>query len=174
MKTCHVVSVSHLWQCQGIFYEVASHTLKVWISVIASMLECMMLLWVMQLQIDAPYLQHKVPMPNVLEGRQKGYGLAPVYCNASAPDKKVSPAVHAYHTHAARQRTGRIAQKNTYEGRVTMPNTLVARGADKKDIENVGWMQNRSTMHNHYLKVCWQLAMIPVHGTLHLRHSLQQ
>ena len=99
-------------------------------------------------------LQHKVPVPNILEGRNAGYQLAPIYCNANAPDEGISPAVHAYHTHAARSKTGRIAIKNTHEGRVTMPNWLVAKyGADKRAVEDIAWATHRGTMKKHYLKV---------------------
>ena len=99
-------------------------------------------------------MQHKVPFPQISEGRLKGYGLHPVYCSSAAPEKRVTPATHAYHTHKARHRTGRRALKNTYEGRVTKPNWLVARfGANKRSIEEVGWAADRGTMGKHYCKV---------------------
>lgn len=104
-------------------------------------------------QIVLLFLQHMVPFPQISEGRQKGYALLPIYCSASAPEKKVSPATHAYHTHRARHSTGRTAQKNTYEGRKAMPNILVALGADKREIEEVGWGTSKGTFGKHYCPV---------------------
>ncbi|KAL0024452.1 hypothetical protein WJX77_005400 [Trebouxia sp. C0004] len=107
-------------------------------------------LW-MVIKHEAPGWKHKVSFPKVSEGRLKGYGLHPIYCNSYAPEKRVSPATHAYHTHQARHRTGRTAQKNTYEGRVTKPNMLVAKfGASKKAIEDAAWASGRGTMGKHY------------------------
>ena len=103
-------------------------------------------------------LQHKVLFPQISEGKQKGYGLLPIYRNASAPEKKVSPAAHAYHTHRARHSTGRTAQKNTHEGRKAMPNILVALGADKREIEEVGWGTGRGTFGKHYCPVRFSLC----------------
>ena len=109
-------------------------------------------------------MQHKVSFPQVSEGQLKGYGLHPIYCNSYAPENGVSPATHAYHTHQARHRTGRTAQKNTYEGRVTKPNMLVAKfGASKKAIEDAAWASGRGTMGKHYCVVSAPLCVYIFH-----------
>jgi len=66
-----------------------------------------------------------VPFPDVLAGREQGYGLQRVYCNAKTPYKSLSPAAHGYATDQARKRANRTSFKYTYEGRSTKLNSLV-------------------------------------------------
>lgn len=56
-----------------------------------------------------------MPPLDVLAGRETGYGLQRVYCNAKTPYKGVAAATHGLQTQAARVRAGRSALKNTYE-----------------------------------------------------------
>lgn len=98
-------------------------------------------------------LQHACPLPNVAAGRQQGYGLYPVYCNAKSPLQKVSPAAHGYATSMARARAGRTSRHNTYEGRKEKPARMVARfAACRALLEAIGW-SSKNTMDKYYLHV---------------------
>lgn len=95
---------------------------------------------------------HVRPLPNVAAGRQQGYGLYPVYCNAKSP-QKVSPAAHGYATSIARARAGRTSHHNTYEGRKEKPARMVARfAACRALLEAIGW-SSKNTMDKYYLHV---------------------
>ncbi|DBB16111.1 hypothetical protein WJX82_004381 [Trebouxia sp. C0006] len=82
-------------------------------------------LW-MVVKYEAPGWKDIVPCPDVLAGREQGHGLQRVYCNAKTPHESISPAAHGYATDQARKRANKISFKNTYEGRSTKPNSLVA------------------------------------------------
>ncbi|DBA92374.1 TPA: hypothetical protein ACH3X1_015779 [Trebouxia sp. C0004] len=75
-------------------------------------------LW-MVVKYESPGWKDIVPFPDVLAGREQGYGLQRVYCNAKTPHKSISPAAHGYSTEQARKRANRTSFKNTYEGRPT-------------------------------------------------------
>lgn len=95
-----------------------------------------------------------MPPLDVLAGREAGYGLQRVYCNAKTPYKGVTPATHGYQTDQARKRAQRTSHKNTYEPRTLIPNTLVATfGTCLKWIEKAGWFADLGTFDRHYEKV---------------------
>jgi len=95
-----------------------------------------------------------VPFPDVLAGREQGYGLQRVYCNAKTPHKSISPAAHGYATDQARKRANRTSFKNTYEGRSTKPNSLVAQfGTNPKWIEKAGWFADLGAFDRNYERV---------------------
>lgn len=99
-------------------------------------------------------VQDVTPALDVLAGRREGYGLQRVYNNAKTPYKSVTAATHGYHTDQARKRASRTSNKNTYEPRTLIPNTLVAQyGTLLKDIEKAGWFQDLGTFDRHYEKV---------------------
>lgn len=98
-------------------------------------------------------MQDVVPFPNVLAGREKGYGLQCVFHNAKTPYKAITPATHGYQTDAARQRAERLSYKNTYEPRAGRPNALVASGTNPKWVEKAGWFADLGTFDRHYEKV---------------------
>lgn len=98
-----------------------------------------------------------MPPLDVLAGREAGYGLQRVYCNAKTPYKGVSAATHGLQTQQARVRANRTALKNTYEPRTLIPNSLVARcGTNLKWIEKAGWFAELGTFDKHYEKVLLQ------------------
>lgn len=110
-------------------------------------------------------LQGKVPLPDVQSGRKSGYQLPPIFCSYLAPWKRSSAANHGYGCQKARNSAGYTAFKNTYEGRTTKPNVMVAKfDASLAGIEKAGWMPP-GTMHKHYEKVCnLQVACLPACG----------
>ena len=78
----------------------------------------------------------------------------------------------------ARKRAGRSSRYNTYEGRKTRPDMLVAqREADKGEILNVGWGKGRSVMTQHYQHVSsfapWLHLVYKKQGTFKSSRSLQ-
>lgn len=101
-----------------------------------------------------------MPPLDVLAGRETGYGLQRVYCNAKTPYKGVAAATHGLQTQAARVRAGRSALKNTYEPRTLIPNSMVAtHGTTLQWIEKAGWFSDLNTFHRHYEKVLLQCQL---------------
>ena len=76
------------------------------------------------------------------------------HCNAKTPHKSISPAAHGYATDPAQKRANRTSFKNTYEGRSTKPNSLVAQfGTNPKWIEKAGWFADLGTFDRNYERV---------------------
>ena len=96
-------------------------------------------------------------LPDVAAGRSAGYGLQHVYSNATTPYKRITPGAHGYVTAAVRKRAGHTSTKNTYEGRTTKPDYLVARyNTNVSAIEKGGW-SDKHVMGQHYQKVAFCL-----------------
>ena len=84
--------------------------------------------------------------------------LPPVFCANMASWMKMSAANHGYATQKARSVAGYTAFKNTYEGRTTKPNTMVATfDTDLASIEKGGWPPP-GVMHRNYEKVMCQYS----------------
>ena len=96
-----------------------------------------------------------MPIPDVLAGREQGYGLQRVYYNVKTPHKSISPAAHGYATDQARKRANRTSFKKTYEGSSTKLNSLVAQfGTNPRWIEKGGWFADLGTFDRNYERVC--------------------
>lgn len=101
-------------------------------------------------------------MPDVQSGRKSGYMLPPIFCDEKAPYKRISAAAHGYGTGKARGAAGHTSLKNTYEGRTTKPNAMIATyDSNPHDIEMGGWASHRGTSHKIYQKVQFNISSGP-------------
>ena len=105
--------------------------------------------------------------PEVVAGKQKGWGLQRVYCNAKSQYKSITPAAHGYATALARKRAGRTAFRNTHEGRTTKPNSMVMQyGTNPADIYRAGWSADQGTCYKSYEKVTSHRTAFVAYATL--------
>ena len=92
--------------------------------------------------------------PDVVAGREKGYGLQRIFCNPKTQYKSITQSSHSYLTTMARKRAGRTSFKNTYEGRTTKPNSMVMdMDADPRAVERAAWNAALGTCLKIYQQV---------------------
>ena len=116
--------------------------------------------------------------PDVVAGKDKGYGFQRFFCNPKSQYKSIPPSAHGYTTALAQKRAGRVSHKNTYEGRSTKPNSMVLQfNTDPKAIEHGGWGANLNTCERAYLQVCLTTVACMSRSDMHdqaSQHTLTQ